>query len=110
MKLLRVSVSRKGFALPKGVDTRRIESIQLSLVQAEIFFDQHGNAKVMEKSMYSTQMLSSASASMGYWEATDEEIDILRRSGLPLADWRNLSVADIAKQYPDWAPEIQEEN
>ena len=109
MKLLKISVSREGFRkLGEQLDTRTINSIGLSLVEAEIFFDRHGNAKLMEKGILGTRMLSSAS-DVGYWKATDEEIDSLRRNGYTLPDWRTISVADIAKQYPDWAPEHQEE-
>jgi hypothetical protein len=111
MKLLYISVSRE-IGIPG-----RVLSINLSLVEAEIFFDRLGNAKLMEKSAAGAQMLSSAMLTSsstldigyGYWKATDEEIDILRRSGYQLADWRTLSVADIAKQCPDWALEGQEE-
>lgn len=45
--------------------------------------------------------------------ATDEEIEVLRQNGYALADWRNLSIADIAEQYADWlppAPESQDES
>ena len=55
----------------------------------------------MEKSDFGTQMLRTAT-DIGYWNATDDEMDILRRNGYPLADWRNLSIAEIAKQYPEW--------
>jgi hypothetical protein len=87
----------------------RIKSLELSLIEAEIFFDEHGNAEVMEKSKFATRTLSGTSG-ICYWKATDEEIDILRRNGCTLPDWRDLGVADIAEQHPNWAPESQEQN
>jgi hypothetical protein len=122
MKLLRISVDRgnsttedaldrsrrkieartSGKPFDESVTLIRIESIKLSLIEAEIFFDQQGAAKLMEKSkFFGTQMLMSTS-DIGYWNATDDEMDILRKNGYPLPDWRNLSIADIAKQYPEW--------
>ncbi|MGD1096349.1 MAG: hypothetical protein ABSB35_30700 [Bryobacteraceae bacterium] len=105
LRLLSISVSRTGFRnILEPEDTRRIGSIQLSLIDAEILFDKDGTAKLMSKDdVWGMRLFGvNTSGSVGYWEATDEEMATLRRSGYSLADWRNLSVADIAKQHPDW--------
>jgi hypothetical protein len=38
----------------------------------------------------------------GYFQATDDEITILRQGGYELPDWRALTIVDLSSQFPDW--------
>ena len=104
MRLLEITAQRETSGhLLEPEATRPVEYIKLQLIDAEIFFDRDGTAKLMvRKKFFGTYLFNNSGGSTGYWQATDEEIDLLRKGGYELPDWRRLMVADIGQLYPNW--------
>ena len=103
MRLLEIMVKRElSMRILDTEDQRPIDSISLRLIEAEIFFDRDGVPKLMEREKIFGTHLFNKRGSVGFWKATNEEIDLLRSGGYQLPDWRDLSVADIAAFHPLW--------
>jgi len=80
--------------------TRPLEALELKLQEAVIVFDQEKRAILAPG-----QRIENAPGpqGVGYLQATDEEINLLREAGYSLPDWRKLSISDLRRQYPDWS-------
>jgi len=85
---------------------RPIKSLKLTLEQADIVFNKEHKALLAVTSFFGRRIVSiPGGRGLGYLEALDDEIEILKKGGYSLPDWRQVKVVDIRNQYPAWNSE-----
>jgi hypothetical protein len=108
MTLLAVSEKRSGSPDLRHPENKQpVESLELSLREANILFDDQQRPILVVTAYSSTHITTPHSPhwtlrQAGYFQATDDEIDILRQGGYQLPDWRALTIVDMSGQFPDW--------
>jgi hypothetical protein len=105
MKLLTVYAKSSGFDhLIYPEKEHPIAALELFLREADILFDKEQRAilAIMDHLRSQQIVASPGPKGVGYFQATDDEIDILTKAGYSLPDWRKLTVVDLGHQYPAW--------
>jgi len=79
------------------------------LEAAEILFDKGRNPILTISSRFSKTIADAPGPrDCGYFQAADDEIEILKGAGYTLPDWRELKISDLALQYPAWLQHLAE--
>jgi hypothetical protein len=100
MKVLKVSRKRSVKAIVEELELdenqKTTESVELRLLEAEILFDQQ-RTPVLVAQPYRGSSDKEVTPPpgptwLGYFNATDDEVETLRKAGYTLADWRHVAL------------------